>query len=267
MPLSGTGRVRAGNLCRLGPGEGERPEFVVWGDSHADAWMPGFKALANQVEIDGWFASYRGCPPLLGVRRADKSDVDECREFNDAMIAAIRQFKIQNVVLIARWSTYASGRVKHRLGNGDVFLADEQTREISRATSQMTFERGLSRTLSELHSMGVNVWFLEQVPELTVAAPSALVRLSIAGRPLDHLAPTLDSHKERQAYVSEVLDRLEAEFEFTRIDPASQICAAQKCAMQHSGRSLYYDHHHLSGFGAQYLISELKPILVRAPTN
>jgi hypothetical protein len=100
-------RVLSGDLCTLG-GSKDTVQFLVWGDSHAVALMPAFEMLASRHRVTGRIASYTGCPPLLGIRRADRDLTHECSEFNAAVASYIRTNRIADVVLVARWSAMPS---------------------------------------------------------------------------------------------------------------------------------------------------------------
>ena len=102
------GQTTPDGFCGVGA-PGEVPDFMVWGDSHADAAMPAFKDLAGTYKVTGWFASYGGCPPLLTVYRIDRPARHKCKQFNDTVAKLIIESGIKTVFLISRWTVYSDG--------------------------------------------------------------------------------------------------------------------------------------------------------------
>lgn len=258
-------RVLDDQLCYLGSGLGGKPEFIVWGDSHAAALMPAFKSLAEEFKLPGWFASYTGCPPLIGVSRADKPSNHLCKAFNDAMFDVIQRSKLKKVVLVARWSVYSDGWAEGSVETHNKWppplISDGQNKGASApATTRATFHRGLKRTIEKLTELGVEVWLVGEVPNVNHWTPSALARASMSGRSLEELSPRYSAHRNRQKFVQSVLDELRTDYGFSLIQPTKILCGDTRCEIAVSGRSLYYDNHHLSTFGAVYLSPSLRPI-------
>jgi len=261
-------RVRAEDLCRLGPDTGVKPEFIVWGDSHADALMPAFKMLADRFGTAGWFASYTGCPPLLGVSRVDLPPSHLCKEFNDAMIEVIRRNRIRKVVLVAQWSVYVAGWEQGganlnrgtpnpylRLGPGD--------NQASRQSSERAFADSLGRTVRLLADTGAEIWFVQEVPSAQYIVPSTLARATISGRPIKNYAPRLSDYVSRQEFIRKIVSNMKKVGNFNWISLADFLCGEEICDLSHDGKSLYHDSHHLSTYGARYVAPALLPIFGR----
>jgi hypothetical protein len=82
-------------------GSKEKPDILLWGDSHAAAIYPG---LAKQVAQHGMsLAQYTGalCKPLLGGTGLSKA----CKRNNQFVMAVIAKHQPGLVVLSARWDT------------------------------------------------------------------------------------------------------------------------------------------------------------------
>jgi hypothetical protein len=90
-------------LCRYGPPDAPA-DFIVWGDSMADAYMPAFEALALEMGRGGIHASLSSCPPVSG-------QPGRCGDFNELIAATIAELDIRTVVLAARWSAYPGSQL------------------------------------------------------------------------------------------------------------------------------------------------------------
>lgn len=89
--------------CLAPPGA---PRVIVWGDSHADQWVPAVTQWATGTrEWKVEQLTRMVCPPVLGLSPMSKGVVDPpCPKFNDAVIRRIEDAKEPViVVLAARW--------------------------------------------------------------------------------------------------------------------------------------------------------------------
>ena len=94
--------IAANQACVLG--EKGSPQFLVWGDSYADAMQPAFEKLASEYGVSGRIVDFGGCPQLLGVNRADHTTSESpCREIGKAVINYVQDQSIKTVVLVSSW--------------------------------------------------------------------------------------------------------------------------------------------------------------------
>jgi hypothetical protein len=146
-------------------------------------------------------------------------------------------------------------------------ITDDTASGPERLDRVATLERGLRRTLEALASTQARVWIVEQVPELEVNAPTALARLALSGRDLTDLDVTVAAHERQQRDVSRIISGLQGTLRLNRINPARVLCDTSSCKIQQDGRSLYYDNHHLSAFGAAYVMPALDEIFAYSDRN
>jgi peptidoglycan/LPS O-acetylase OafA/YrhL len=222
-------QVASGSLCGLGP-EADVPAFAVWGDSHADALQPALAAVADEHGLPGWFASYPGCPPLLGHH---DPNIRGCRPFNEAMLAVITDRGITSVLLIARWSHYEPELVA----------------------------RLMPDTVAALVERGVRVGIVRQVPELPHTGPNSMARLALLHGSAEALIGTRAAHLRQQRPYDEVFDRLAGSHGALLIDPAEILCDDARCRSLEDGRPLYRDNNHLGTFGALHVRGIFVPAL------
>jgi peptidoglycan/LPS O-acetylase OafA/YrhL len=251
-------RILQGELCLLGPPH-HRPQFIVWGDSHADALQPAFKSLAQKYGITGWHASSPGCPPLMGVFRPTDPKAHECRQFNEAMLSIIQKYKIKHVILVGYWSAYYLGHAEWPYLRKTFFISDELSTQFGKEESERVFVRSFNRTLNYLQQNGSKVWVIAQVPELS-SVPSEIARFIGRGKSIEQLATTKAHHRKRQKFVTDTFRDLQKKFKFEVIDPTNWLCPTDICRLVEGGRSIYRDNHHLSRFGAQLIRPIFNPI-------
>src|SRR5438552_3781137 len=96
--------VREHRLCTIGAA-GVAPRFLPLGRSHADAILPAVSEAAAKAGRAGLFAGGEACPPLLRVT----TPMPNCRAFNDAVMARLKDPRIEEVILESRWAKYAEG--------------------------------------------------------------------------------------------------------------------------------------------------------------
>ena len=243
-------QIQAGRLCKLGDWSSEEPDFIVWGDSHADAMMPAFKALSEENGNAGLFASSTSCPPLVGVKVKGRGEVEECKDFNDEMLSFIERHESAAVILIAYWSIYL---------DSDLLIADISTGP--KEGRESPFVAGLDRTLRSLSSTNRKIWLVQQVPVANFDPPSALAMAERKGIDRDILRLSIDSHKASTRTVNEIFAQALKQYRYSLVNPQEVLCDQVGCDIEYDGRSLYRDYHHLSTYGAQYMRPSFERIL------
>jgi peptidoglycan/LPS O-acetylase OafA/YrhL len=80
--------------------QNKRPLLFLWGDSHASALYPGFKALQDSGVYTFGVAQRGGamCPPILGIEPRPL-----CQELNDDSFKLLKALNPEIVVLYAWW--------------------------------------------------------------------------------------------------------------------------------------------------------------------
>jgi peptidoglycan/LPS O-acetylase OafA/YrhL len=259
--------VLTGNFCRLGKNYGSTPSLMVWGDSHADPWMPVFNDLATRNGIAGLIASHAGCAPLLGVNWVGAGG--KCVEFNKAVFAEIAKFKIKEVVLAGRWSWYIyggeEGGVEPDPGPIPIIAKiDDSERNAAAVNSRKhAFREGIAMTVSHLRSIGAHVWILDQPPTYKVQVPKFLAYSALTGKIAK--GRLREEVQQRHQFQLDV-------FQQNGIDVlgvAQYLCPSEEthCRLEVGGKSLYRDYNHLSVFGAQTIAKWAEPLLTEVIVN
>ncbi|HEX2593119.1 MAG TPA: acyltransferase family protein [Rhizomicrobium sp.] len=240
--------VKAGRLCRIGSTAVKTPSFLLWGDSHADALLPAVQKAAQLRQRSGLFAGSGSCAPLVGMTR---SDVRDCKPFNDAVMQVALKKTIGEVILDARWSKNANDP---DTGGADVItLSDDAGASTDRSSMEAVFYRSLERTVRILTQAGKHVVIVAPVPEAAYSVPRTMARLRLAGDKRD-LARDVGSYFSRQRFVLGALGKMRAKYGVQVIYPHQTLCASGACEFALNDRPLYRDEHHLSVFGALQLV-------------
>lgn len=229
---------------------------VVWGDSHAQSWLPAFESIAHENDLQLYVLAHHSCPPIEGVRRTDGLTALPC--LNTGSMAPIMKDIIrlqpQAVVLIARWSLYANGWVKEgRPQEATHFLTANETGQATLATSQSALERNIPSTINRLSNAGIKVLVIQNPPVLNfdVFNPRKTkeqIQVNAAGYQqqnqfIDHLFLEL-----KQAYF---------------LDSSRKFCPStlSQCITEQGGKVLYRDDNHISQDGAYWFTEDVQRIL------
>jgi peptidoglycan/LPS O-acetylase OafA/YrhL len=241
--------VRDHRLCTIGA-KGIAPSFILWGDSHADAILPAVSEAAARAGRAGLFAGGEACPPLLGVT----TPMPDCRAFNDAVMAPMKDARIRDVILESRWAKYAEGTAwgVEPKGHSIVLHDDACTSGETARDNHAVFARGLWRTLGQLRALGKNIVIVAGVPEIGWPVPAVLARRALARDRTDVNLP-LHVYMRRQKFVLATFDRIHRQGGARVLYPHRILCAGGTCDVALNGIPLYRDEHHLSVFGARQL--------------
>jgi peptidoglycan/LPS O-acetylase OafA/YrhL len=232
----------------------EPAKFIIWGDSHANALMPGL--LRESTPGARWAQlGAGGCPPMAGgIRRTYPGDPGYdtpviCSKANDATIKIIESnANIKAVVFVT-----ASRMVTPPLysSSPDVPVYENAIVE------------GMSAAAQRAHKAGKKVYFLIDNPSLPHPKDCISRAISIAAENKKSCSKTLKEHQEASKKYLELVARFKAAAPFVEIvDPTSVLCKNKVCGAAQDGKFLYTDGDHLSDTGnglvARYLIDHMK---------
>lgn len=232
----------------------EPAKFIVWGDSHANALMPGL--LRESTPGARWAQlGAGGCPPMAGgIRRTFPGDPGYdtpviCAKANDATVKIIESnANIKAVVFVT-----ASRMVTPPLysSSPDVPVYENAIVE------------GMSAAAQRAHKAGKKVYFLIDNPSLPHPKDCISRAISIAAENKKSCSKTLKEHQEASKKYLELVARFKAAAPFVEIvDPTGVLCKNKVCAAAQDGKFLYTDGDHLSDTGnglvARYLIDHMK---------
>ncbi|TGN51267.1 acyltransferase [Paracoccus liaowanqingii] len=245
-----TGPFAGIQTCPIGP-EGQ-PQMLAWGDSHLRAIKEGLDRAAHEAGTPGLLIWRAGCPPMFGVEKRESAatrvqDI-ACTHANARIEAALRDNPFPDVLLVGRWSYYATGS-----GVG----ADAHNRiEVLPA-----WPTAVDTTLQALTAMGSRVHVLRQAPEIpdygSLPVARALARNEAV--PQDRFQVALPDALSREA--AGLAPFVAGPSRIELIDPWPLHCDANTCSVLRNGRTVYFDNNHLTNQGALQMRHLFDPLL------
>lgn len=256
-PLKGCLKKPLDQPCYLGAkGSGEPPKFLLWGDSHAEMMQVPLDVLGKRWGVKGRAVGQGGCPPLLGVERADRPG---CKARNEETLPLIQTMNdLELVILVARWGINAIGKRLKNEPRPPAYLVDERSSERSFAETKKAFRRGMSRTIKTLNQIGLEVIIMAQTPPMGVK-PKDLERLAALGRKWTGKLPKRADYFERQETVLKSWAHFEEAGKVHVVYPHKLLCPKDQCHNRKEGVYLYRDDDHLSQTGALYVATLFEP--------
>lgn len=216
--------------CGLGI-DTEKQTFLVWGNSHAHAFAPGFNQAALNAKQFGYILWRGGCPPLVGLE--DSVDAD-CNKFNENVLAYIKSNPdIKTVILAASWNP------------GE--LSDHNIKE----------------TIEALLAQGKSIFIIAPFPEINYNVSAAYFIAGRTGRDANAIiAPTFKGFmNQKNKKIFEILRTVEANYKDVHlIDLTDVFCDNKTCKVIENNQPLYIDKGHLSTTGALLLTPKLEEI-------
>ncbi|MFO1209637.1 MAG: acyltransferase family protein [Amaricoccus sp.] len=251
----GVGRI-GDPACRFGAEPaGDTADFLLWGDSHAGAVLPGVEAAAVRAGKNGFAAGQTACAPLLGVDRIDLGMDHRCSDFADAVLKFLQGRDDMPVVILAgRWALAAEGSRSDEPGRTAILVPrDAALPSGTVADNLAVFRAGLGDTVAAIRATGRSVVILGGVPEIGWSVPEAIGAQLMHGTPLPP-APTAAEVASRNARVDAVLADLAREPGVTVVPLAPLFCTPACAVADPDGRPLYVDDDHLSRTGAAEIL-------------
>lgn len=255
---------QSGGACHLGVVK-EKPEFAVWGDSHANALGAGFDEVARRYGVSGLLFSLNSCPPVPGFMLLSDKYREDCPAFNKVVLRLVVANKnIKTVLLLARWSSYIdASSYNNGLGGAEpvrVFrIGTELGRILVNRDQRLNFFRDqLSLVVATLEKAGKHVVLVYPVPEFGWDVPDFAARpLRLSWSRHDRLVlPVLPVEvvKRRELPTLRMLDKVGNSYQVERVRPLQIFCWRGRCHSGYHGSLWYLDDDHLSRAGAVFLI-------------
>jgi peptidoglycan/LPS O-acetylase OafA/YrhL len=228
--------VKKGEYSMIGdPHATHKPySFVVWGDSHAMAMLPGVDKLAKTRGVKGCAFTRSSTAPILEFTSNEFTGTtrDNMMDFNRAVFDWLVNSGIKKVLLVGYWEA----RYKDNLPS---------------------FTSKLLATVDALQNHKIEVWFMRDVPGYEMNVPKRLAWAATFGGGVDRLGKTIVQHRAASVEETQLVAKLQAKGVHI-LDPVPCLSDdAGFCPIQFQGHALYRDYHHLSKFGAE----QLQPML------
>lgn len=246
-------------------GGGAKKTLVVWGDSHAEAMIPGITVMPDLEEGRLFQTTKTSCPPLIGavVVRGGR-EYQECSQFNSEVIKFLRQRDdLTTIVLAARWPVYALetgfGVSENVAGAPTYSLLASKEAPFSASNSVEVFRASLGNTIDQLVRAGKKVIVVGAVPEMMFDVPSCVARKRMSLLPAVDCGLPQGTVVERVGEVNSAIEDATRQYKALAVFPSQMLCREGYCRVESpTTEILYYDHNHLSTAGARYVFSNLR---------
>lgn len=231
--------------------------IVVWGDSHAEAWMNVFFDIAKRYHKRVIVFRVLGCAPMLDAVRTDgQAHSQNCMTSDraKAIVDSVQNLKPKHVFLVARWSLYANGwYVGGKLQAATHFLSTSPNEPGNLELSRKTIAAKLPETLYAL-AQAAPVTFIKTLP---------ILRADVEAIFLERTTPTtIAEHRETESFTDQVLESAMRDapaslHPITVLDPAQLLCATDPCAFAINNTVMYKDDNHITPQGSLLFENEI----------
>lgn len=247
--VSDAGEIYA---CKIGA-PGATPQFLLFGDSHAQAVGREIANLASEAGIAGQTLMFPGCPPIQDFSNEDTQTINACASKFAMLDVFLADPSIKTIVIANRWAVRLTGHLMPNEMKGWRHPPGTFGKRDPGA-----FEAPMTDTLRKIREHGKHVVFLGPVPELGFHPREEMIKTLIRGQSAEFTF-SRQSFDERQKEVMPFLARLDAMDGVDVFYPHEILCSAEHCqTMLDEGRTLYIDNNHLNATGAALLAPMLK---------
>jgi hypothetical protein len=230
-----------GGRCLLGPDQTEssftadcvdsegssgRPLFFLWGDSHAGALYPGFKALQESMNFSIGQLTTSSCPPFLDY---DAPNRPPCRPINDYVLKKILSLKPKIVFLHGSWGFYGEAAIREKL----------------------------PETVKLLKDAGIDIVLIGPVPIWNPSLPKAIFEAYKTEWPHRVPARLNNVATDTVRQTDRVMRDIAAKNAIGYVSAFDAFCNAEGCLTFVEGEPAAWDSAHLSAAGARYLVQEI----------
>ncbi|KUF10164.1 acyltransferase family protein [Pseudoponticoccus marisrubri] len=266
LPLQGL------EVCPIGP-EGA-PKVLVWGDSHVRAVREGLDAAAHEAGVPGLILWRAGCPPLVGLRKVESAASPAqdtlCTQANLQIRQGLgRLDSVDTVLLIGRWSYYASGTGTGLDAANRIDLYPTTRPPSAQDTNARLLVRAAQDTVAVLQDWVDEIFVLRQPPEIPAYDSREAAREAAhAGWPLA-AAPRVAASVPREALALRAAladapwQDLAETGAITLLDPWPRFCNATACHAVRDGVGQYFDNNHLTNAAALRVRDLFAPVFAR----
>lgn len=245
--------------CPLGAvSSSGRIDFVLWGDSHAQALLPLIDRLARNSGVSGIYWGTT-CPPVFGVSR--EKQMARCAKGNTELADLLDENAVRLIIAAARWSLYTEGFTSFELDtneSGTRYIADQHGVAGSRETANQIFARHFAPSMANLRNSTRRVAVVAEVPTHGFDPVDCLARSPT----VPHRCSTpRDQIRERQLFIDSQLAALDNMAGVAVVRPVSTLCDDERCPTWIDGRAAYKDDDHLSLKGVMLLAPLFKQMI------
>lgn len=230
------------------------PSFIMWGDSHAEAWRPALNDLAQEYGVSGLVHTMASCPPLFGYisNEWDTKNNSGCRKFNEEIFELIDKYNISDICLDGNFTRYVEGlygKPPSISRAGEILSAEE---------SRLLFQEKLGETIAILKERNIRIWVVQSVPVHSVDVSAHLAQRLNLNMKVDENSIILSKEAYLRQYggAKQAIDFHGSSLTFLPLTPP--LCDERRCVVLGPDGLYYRDRDHLSSLGARLLKDTLR---------
>lgn len=223
--------------------EGQSPNFLIWGDSHANMYLSALSEAAISVGQSGFIATQTGCRATLSNQPNDLTNEKglACTYFNNEVNKLIDETPSINTIIIGRmW------------GGGE------------------SFNRTID-LIKNLLARKKNVIVIGPVPMMPFSVSEQWMHLQInAGHPIDNMTIPFVSQQnlfDLQQKARLILSEEIAKGRVIWIDPLEKFCNDSQCVLVNNSDCYFKDVTHLTEAGAKLFTNDFRSALITFGAN
>jgi peptidoglycan/LPS O-acetylase OafA/YrhL len=226
----------------------ERPDFLLWGDSHAMAISELCDSIASKNGLIGFAALRVRTLPIAGIARSN--NFKNTLSWNSTVFEWIKKYQPKNVLLCARWSVNIDGRPS---GKTDTLIFSANSNDDIYLAARQEVLHGLQAFLGVCEQFNIHVYLMLEVPRQR-KTPEQRVKDASGFKPPGSTGITLDQHLQDQNSVIRLFDLIESS-NLTTVDLASGCFNETNHSLVSKKWTSYYrDDDHLSAAGVEVLL-------------
>lgn len=240
-------------------GNPEKPVgVIVIGDSHADAIVSAVTDAAGP-ERSTLYLGYISCMTIPGMKLQGMPADYQCGDFVSKQIQELSS-TLPGVPLVVtnRSSVYVLGHNERKDPTTGPLMYFSEPGPLDAAYKEEFRKRYVS-SMCEL-AKHRPVYVTKPIPEMGVNVPTKLARDEVKLGKAADIAVSLESYRERNAFVVSVMNDAAAACGIHLLDPVPALCDATACYGSVDGKSLYWDDNHLSESGNKKLVPMFKQV-------
>ena len=259
---SGADNIRRDDAgCAFGsPRRSTSYDVAIFGDSHADAFTPAMRVLAQQAAMSGQQVTAGGCLALLGYYdiTARVSKEAGCRAFRDAIVDFVeRNPQLQVAVLAHNWSAYTGTAVWR--DEAPIYLLGSKGDVRSAPRSLEVLRHSLEQTIDLFEKHAVHVVLLGEIPLFDRDPLKCIAAAAKHGLGAQSCRIPVRDVQERVGAMNALLaDFARRRKNVSFVSPLDTMCDEAACSPVMDGVYMYRDRSHLNRLGAEHLARSLR---------
>ena len=241
--------------CEVGNKKSEI-SFIVIGDSHASALIPGFNLAAKEKKTKGIITGFAGCPVLLSIQSIrDNNKTKDCLKLSEKVFNFAKSNKIKKIFHVGRWNYYTGDEYNR---NEFQPITSNNSLFSNKKNSKKDFIKGLKHNIKSYNDINIDPIFVYQAP-LQLYEPQFIYlnaydfqNNKVNLEKVEKFSVSFKKNIDSQKFIRKNINLLKKEnYRIKEIDLNDLFCNKSKCLVGNEKTSFYGDNDHLSIEGAK----------------